>query len=392
MAYFEDYDTFTSPLEVPALFHLWCSISALAAVAQRKVWMDSGHFKVAPNMYIVLDAAPGFGKDTAMGIIKDTILPQVPEVVSKSDSITKEAICKVMKENIKPHQLLKPLRNGDVAISHSSLTIFATEMSVLIKRGDKDFVGFLCGLFNTTGNFQYTTKTKGEDFLVNPFLNILACTTPDWIARNIAEDVMEGGLSARTIFVVGTQKRRLNHAPRISTEGFLARDRVIARLKEIVFLGGEFTIDNSADDAYKAWYYPYYGTPPKNPKMQGFWERKKIFIQKLAMLISLSEKNDLVVTGTDIEKAISILDMTEPCIEAALAGVGRNELSPIGERIFAQIRSLKEISVADLMASNWNEVNAKDYQEIIQALVSQGRVTMFLKEHLKGQERIVVLL
>jgi hypothetical protein len=371
MGYLDDYQTYVEPLETPQIFNLWCCMFSLAAAAQRKVWINRGHFNIAPNLYVVLNAEPGFGKDTAMNVVKDYLLPEVPDVHTKSDSITKEMISRVMRDRMKQFPLEpKP-------ITHSSLTVFATEMSVLIKRGDKDFTGFLNGLYNNSGVFQYSTKTSGEDILINPYLNILACTTPNWISQNIAEDVLEGGLSARSFIIYAGECSKRNHDPRLTRKEVEARNRLIIRLNQITTIGGEFRFEPAAESAYAKWYYQHYDRRAKrpDPKMVGYHERKRVFVQKLAMLFSIADRDNLVITESDIVASMALLEMTEPAIEISLKGVGRNELSPLSEKVFSQVAYLKEISFNELWASNAGDLNRLEFQEVIGMLAAQQRIS-----------------
>ena len=210
MSFLDDYSTYTESLEVPEIFNLWCSMAALSAVAGRKVWLDLGMMKVAPNLYVVLNSAPGkCGKDTAMNLVRD-MLASTPNVFTKSDSITKEKIFEYMESIIKTH----PVNNSELKhIIHCSVTIFATEMSLLIKKNDKDFVSALCALFNTIPVLKHSTKTRGENIIINPYLCILGGTTPDWISANVQEDVIEGGLTARTMLIYSDTPRPPNPDP-----------------------------------------------------------------------------------------------------------------------------------------------------------------------------------
>lgn len=386
MSYIDDYKTYVEPLEVPEIFSIWCSLSALAAAAQRKIWLNRGHFNVAPNLYIVLDAEAGFGKDVAMSIVRDDLLPEVPNVIVRQDSITKEAIARVMKDNITPVQL----PSGKI-LTHTSLTVFATEMSVLIKKNDKDFVGFINGLYNTSGVFRYTTKNKGDDILINPYLNILACTTPDWVARNLAEDVIEGGFAARTFFILATEVSKRNPNPQITPEGYEARERLIKRLNQISILAGPVQLTPEAERMYANWYLGHYKTQPIHPKLKGYYDRKRIFTLKLAILFSIADSDELVVAPDHLAQALALLEMTEPALVNAMRGVGRNELNPMVESIYRQVKSVRVILLRDLFASNASEVTKQEFIEVLDVLKAQNRVEV-VEESRDGRSETLVRL
>ena len=66
------YLKFTEKSEPPKMFHLWCAISVIASVLERKCRLEWGTITFYPNMYIVLVAPSGKArKGTAMGVPLD---------------------------------------------------------------------------------------------------------------------------------------------------------------------------------------------------------------------------------------------------------------------------------------------------------------------------------
>ncbi|MEM4700779.1 MAG: hypothetical protein QXZ51_01370 [Candidatus Bathyarchaeia archaeon] len=372
MSFIQDYKTYTEPLEVPELFHVWCALVALSSAAQRKVWLDyDGLFQVSPNLYVCLVAPPGkCGKDTAMNKVRE-ILDNIPGIRTKSDSITKEKIFAYMQEITTQF----PLEGHKLrAVVHSSLTIFASEMSLLIKKGDKDFVSALNALYNTIPVLRHSTKHNSESIIVKPFLTILAGTTPDWLNANIQEDLLEGGLSARMIPVYSNTPKPPNYRPTVTEEGRAALGRILKRLEEIVQIGGEFSLAPRTWDLYKVWYEEHHRKEPSNKHLAGYHWRKRTHLLKLSMLYSLAESNKLVVEPDHLDLALATLAITEPVIEQAYARVGQNPLSPIAQDILDSIRSKGRISVAELVRQNYHRLDERGLKEVVSVLCQMGFV------------------
>lgn len=370
--FIEDYITYTEPLEVPTLFNTWCALSALSAAAQRKIWIDMGLFKLAPNLYVVLDADPGVGKDTAMNVVRE-LLAQLPSIKTKSDSITKEKIYESLEGAFTkfdfPDSKLKTL-------GHCSLTVFATEMSLLIKRHDKDFVAALNALYNCLSIFKHSTKTRGENLILCPYLTILGGTTPDWISMNIQEDVIEGGLSARTIMVFSNDRSKINPWPKVSAAGVLAYPKMISRLEKILSLGGCFEWQQETKVLYEDWYCKHRAEHVKNPVMRGFHTRKPVHLMKVAMLISLSYKDELILDPSDFLCAYKFLEQIEPSVERALRGAGRNVLNVYAEEMLDVIASSKEsrIDLVDLLQLFRYKLSSMDFKEVLGSLKDMNLV------------------
>lgn len=382
MSFFDDYQMYVDPLEVPQIFHLWCAFSAIAAVAQRKIWLDRGHFEITPNLYVLLVGPPGVGKDTAMNIVRNKLLGKIKDVPMLYDSITKEAIYKEMESRVQ----MSKLRDGKM-LTHCSLTVFVSEMSVFVKEGDKDFVGMLNNLYNTNDIFEYRTKGAGVNTLPNPYLNILSATVPDWISTNIDQEIIGGGYFARTTVVYCTVKSKLNPDPKLTEAGIQAYHRLLHRLEQIKLLGGQIGFPSDTKRFYEEWYMRHYDDKNKvhDPRMEAYHERKKVLLQKLGIIISLADRDDLVVRVEDLERGLAWLDMTEEGMRAALRGVGRNKLNADMEAVARHVEREGKIRLDELYAKHAHNVRDQDFMEIIFTLQKQGRISI-LKDISSGKE------
>ena len=59
-----------------------------------------------------------------------------------------------------------------------------------------------------SSSFKKISKHAGNDDVVNPWINIIACTTPAWIAGNFPEYMIGGGFTSRCVFVYADAKER----------------------------------------------------------------------------------------------------------------------------------------------------------------------------------------
>ena len=321
MDFLEDYHIYTEPLETPALFNLWSALSALSAVAQRKIWFDGGMIKVCPNLYVVTVAPAGeVGKSVGMGIVQEHLLSKIKSVKVNSDSITKEKIFEEMANGIQQFPFKPPIPMGRTQMTvmmHCSYTLFANEMSVLIK-DDRAFVAAMTSLYDAKDIFKHSTRHKGVLFLSYPYLNLYGCTTPDWISFNVHEDILEGGLTARTILLFGNKVSKRNPFPQVTQAMLNAYERMIIRLEQICLMGGPFTMTAAAKADYEKWYHFHFSKEPENSKMRGYHNRKRIHVVKVAMLLSLARNNSLIIDTADFDEALLILANTEPAIESEI--------------------------------------------------------------------------
>ena len=66
--FFSLYARYTEETECPTFYHRWVAISCLAASLGRNTYVQFGHFRYYPNLYIMFLAASGTKKSTAIKI------------------------------------------------------------------------------------------------------------------------------------------------------------------------------------------------------------------------------------------------------------------------------------------------------------------------------------
>ena len=127
---------------------------------------------------------------------------------------------------------------------------------------------------------------------------------------------------------------------------------------------------------YTEWYHIHFATPPTNPKMRGYYNRKRIHVVKIAMLLSLARNDSLILDTADLDEAMEVLKHTEPAIEQALSGVGSNILSGPATTILEQVKSSKdgEIELGNLFILNSHNLDTIQFQEVLKSLQLQRKI------------------
>lgn len=350
--------------ESPQMFFVWGALAAIAAAAQRKLWMSHGLYTICPNIYLVIVGQPGqVKKSTAINMVED-LLRELPEVATLKDVFTKEALTKAMAAAVKP-ETITPI----FTMMHSSMTLFANELSALLK--DKFFVPVLNSLYDCKKTFDSTTKWKGVDNIPHPFLNIIAATTPKWVADSLGGDVIEAGFTSRALFIYQDTPARRNPFPIHQKEQIDAFNAMVQILETVLTLKGEFQLTPAAADLYRQWY----NSRPNfsgDFSMAGFYERKPTHVLKVAMMISLAHKTELVIEEQDIQEALALLDAVEPLMERAFKGVGKNPLVSESVNVLDIVRKADFIEADVLFKMVWHNVRQKDFIEIIEYGIKGG--------------------
>ena len=317
------YNEYTQESESPEQFHLWTGLSVLASAVRRNIWLNQGIYILYPNMFVILTGPPGrVAKSTTIRLGRKLLLG-VNDILFGPDSVTREELIRVM---------AKAGHNR----RQSALTIHSTELSSLIEPSGVKMIQFLTDIYDGDYKWRHSTKHSGRDTIDNPILNILAGTTPSWIAEGLPADVLGHGFTARVIFVYGDEPRYLKPFPE-EPSGTLISD-LINDLDHISRIEGCFEWEGTARKTYEKMYSDLARTIPGDYRLEGFHNRKKIHVLKVAMLLSIAEGDDLVLRKVDLETAWDILQMVERDMGKTFSAVGKYEHANNLERIILHIR------------------------------------------------------
>jgi hypothetical protein len=335
------YLEYTKESESPETYHLWAALSAVAAAVRRNVWLDQGLYVLYPNLYVAFVGPPArTAKSTALYLAR-TIMNQVQAIKMGPEACSKEELIRQMAESKYDNQC--------------AMTIHSSELSDFLDTSGVLMIQFLTSIYD--GNYappkgwNYATKHQGKDFIVNPFLNVIFGTTPSYLAESMPDNIVGHGFASRTIVVYEEKERHENSLPD-NMDPTLAKALVedlrhISHLRGQFTWGGDLTDETSrtgrrlteAEATYDRFYKSLYKGVPADHRIEGFHWRKKTHVLKIAMLLSLAERDDLTIQSHDIEAAVQFLHDLEPQMARAFSAVGKFEHATTLERIGNQIRA-----------------------------------------------------
>lgn len=373
------YVSYASFSEAPKRMHFWSGVSAVAGALRRRVWIDQSYFKWHANHYIVFVAPPGIvSKSTTVSIAMD-LLRRVPNINFGPDVVTWPALVTAFAG------CLEAFKVNERVHTQCALTLESSEFGNLINPQDREMVDLLVTLWDSrTGLFKKSTKTSGKDTVENPWINLIACTTPAWIAGNFPEYVIGGGFTSRCLFVYTEKKDKYVAYPYLEVpEDLIPTQQLLASdLGHIAdSLVGPYVLTADAIAWGKAWYENHYKNPPvllsQDDRFGGYLARKQTHIHKLAMVIAASCRDDLVITTEDLVTANIMVSELEPDMPKVFARIGRNEESIQAERFVNFIR--KGGSVTYQSAYNFIYTafpDAKDFEGIVTGAIKAGMISM----------------
>lgn len=369
---FTEYASFG---EAPLSFYFWTGVSAVAGALRRRVWIDMGYFQWVPNFYIILVAPPGIVSKSTTASIGMNLLRRVPGIKFGPDVVTWQKLAQSLAQSLE----LFDLGDGTM-MPMSAVTIESSEFGTFLNPNDREMVDVLVSLWDgKRGTFVKATKTQGDDTIENPFVNIIACTTPAWLEGNFPEYMIGGGFTSRCIFLFAEEKRNYvaypaRHIPR---DFNLFSDRLVADLEAISLLRGEYRLTPSALSWGEDWYRRHYQSKPPhldNDRFGGYLARKQTHIHKLSMVLAASRGDDLVVDADILSLANDLITTLEADMPRVFDRIGTSEESRGAAQLVSLVRTHSGIEVSALYRELFRVLSYDDFVKALNSAIQAGHV------------------
>jgi hypothetical protein len=300
------YMEHTSGLESPSVYHRWVGLTVLGHAMARRVWLPRGDkFPLfGAQMMVVLVGGSGIvRKTTAMNSGLDLYegLPKGSGLVNVLPSRTSAQ---------KLFQLMTPVNAEGEAMDAVAL-IAAPELGSFFSRESFNETMAThviplndapCGLFDhdtlAFGDKTISVKYMGwEEELTNPCLGLIACTTESGIARELPDQMLQGGFFGRVLWVWAAETDRpLNPLidPELGTEdGAAILKQLIYGLHWAASLQGPMLLTKEAKRNFTDWYNGDRRAAEMHVKddglQTGYWPRKDSHILRVAMILNVAE-------------------------------------------------------------------------------------------------------
>lgn len=340
----------------------WTGLFTLSSVLRRKVKIPKnilGSWECPPHLYIMFIAPPGEARKT-------TSMSYAIDLLENLDDITKAPAIATQAS------LLSRL----VDSKDNSVYITSEEFSDLIMKSKGEMFEFLTSMFDGKRSIEASTISRGAEFVNRPCINMLAATTPIWIAENMSEAVIGGGFASRVIFVYeeSTRRKQLIYKNKID---FSHLDSLRANLiKDLIYINekieGDFDIDDEVIDFLESWYQTRKTEP--NKKLKGYHERKPAHLLKTAMLLHIAHSDTLVLNKSDIDNAFEELSKLEVKLPKVFAGIGKNPYTFDMRDIVEFVVTIGRVEKIELLKHFEAAAPPSMLNELISALITMKQI------------------
>lgn len=289
-------------------------------------------------MYIVMVAPPGIVAKSTTAEIAMMLLRKIPGIKFGPDIVTWQALSAAFAESNESFEL------AGEWLPQCALTLSSSEFGNLVNPADREMIDLLVNLWDgKQGGFKKMTKGNGVDNIENPWINLIACTTPAWIAGNFPEYVIGGGFTSRCLFVYADQKDKYiaypaNHLPR---DFYTVQNALVQDLEQIAAnICGQYLLTDAATKWGEEWYEYHWKNKPDeldDDRFSGYLSRKQTHIHKTAMVLSAARHDNLIIEEEDLRLAEHMVTDLEKDMQKVFARIGRTPQSVQAERFIRYV-------------------------------------------------------
>lgn len=374
--------------EAPTIFHFWTGVSAIAGALRRRVWIDQRHYQWTPNFYIVLVAPPGIATKSTTIRTGLRLLEKVPNVHFGPQSTTWQALTQSLAESLSVVTTSDGKKRPMCCI-----TIAASELGTFFRPDDKEFIDVLVDMWDGQEvQWRRRTKIDGEVIIRNPWLNLIACTTPAWLKESFPDVMIGGGLTSRVVFVYADKKRRLIAYPAdlITSSEYEQEELDLAQdLCRIGQLQGEYRLTKEAKEWGVEWYKNLWSTRPlsmASERYSGYIARKQTHLHKLAIVLAASRRDKLIIEKAELVEAEHHLVSIEEDMRHVFASIGTHSVQKFVSELLTIIKTYKKIEYSRLRRMLFNIIPDKEFTQALQSLIAAD----YIKARKEGDRNMLI--
>lgn len=438
---FEKWKLYMRDVPSAENFIEWGFYYMISAALQRRVWVGPDHYKLYGNQFVILVAEPAVGKGVVIKPVSrilsyhkldlekltkkmaDGVTHQVDrEMLEKlarqdyeaaeaaegavqegknkefrtiekplvipiaADATTYEALIKAIAKSVRHINYIEQVNGHDPRkgiYTHSSLCFCLEEISSLFRKRTEDLVHFLIQAYDC-GDYTYDTKTQGKDRVRKCCLNFFGGTTPGFMQQTFDDQLITEGFSSRTFFIFATKNKKEDFwIPNLNTEQEQCWLDIVNHVGKLTELYGRVAIPDNVEQWVSNWWQENKDKRTNtSARLNPYYGRWKVHVQKLAMAIHFGETTTMELTIPDFEKAIQTLKKEERMMHYALGLNSDNPLANPARKILAHLANNGLQTRRELLAEFFPILHngIEDLDAILEYLQSMEKIKLEKKE------------
>lgn len=371
--FLKKYVSILEDTEVPPRFAIWCGLSAISAMLERRIWADMGIYKVFPNMFVILIAESGRArKSTAIKITKRLLHATDPGPRLIAQKITPEALIAALRsERTDEEARLMGETCGGIIIADELMTL------VNRKSYDTGLASLFIPFYDCEDKFEYQTRSHGTETVNYSHLSILAASTINSIREAIPASAIGDGFTSRVLFIYTD----VIPPPVAWTEFDAAKAQTMEELTRylqgITSLSGRVDFTDEAKEFFIQEYDRFYIDSPfyDIPQLRAYSSRRHTHLIKVAICLMVCETpTSLSLKRKYLIGAKEIIEDAETQMPLVLQQIVTTDVGALTEQVFQIIASQAPVLRGDVMRHFTHKIDHDALKKILETLMQAGKI------------------
>ena len=365
------YLAYASETECPATFHRWSALSILGAWLGRGLSFQLGHFRVNPNLYVMLMGAAGTRKSTAIKIASHLIRAAGYTNIAADRTTKEKFLLDLAGETEDPKDLLDQNLFGN-AQGAAEILVAADEFTNFIGNGNIEFLSMLGVLWDHNGVFQNRVKNSKSVEIHDPTVSILAGNTLTGFSLAFPVESIGQGIFSRLLLIHGESSgRKIAFPGQPSTEETGILLEKLLRIKSHCV--GSLEIGDTARKLLTKIYHEYKGID--DVRFESYSNRRFTHLLKLCIIVCAA-RCSIVLDERDVVYANTILSHAEHTMPTALGAFGKSRHADVSHKILQVLEGTVEpVPLKGLWKHVHNDLEKlQDLADLLRNLVAADKV------------------
>lgn len=371
--FISSYLAYTKETESPVTFHRWSCLSILGAWLGRRMSFQLGHFRISPNLYVMLMGQAGTRKTTAIKMATK-LIRQAGYTNIAADKTTKEKFLLDLAgedASMKPEDILDANLFG-VSSDSAEILVAADEFNNFIGNGNIEFLSLLGVLWDYDGVFQNRVKNSKSIEIADPTVSIISGNTATGFSLAFPVDSIGQGIFSRLILVHGeTTGRKITFPEPPSPQDTSLMLEMLNIIRATCIGPAELTDSAKLflDKIYKTWKGIH------DVRFESYSNRRFTHLLKLC-IIAAASRISKQITEADVVYANTILTHAEHTMPQALGAFGKAKNSDVIHKLLMILDSADGVlTLKDLWKHLHTDLEKMtDLADIIRNLVAADKI------------------
>jgi hypothetical protein len=388
MSFISDFIAYSSGTMCPPTYIQWASIFPIAVAAGRRYFFNQGRLIIKPELCLCFVGQSGNKKSFGKDLAKDIIVKAMPDMPVAADITSRDDLMRMMasKDSLRFY-----VNHEGAECEWHPMTLFVDEMRHFMSYSPSAMIAFLVAIYGQK-RFIGSTIKRGVEDIVEPCLNLIGCTTEDWINEHLKTGILAGGWSRRfiVIYVPGISKVPIA-IPQRHPDADQLEQRMDAHLQKVQTGSGQFKWGKGAEAYFTEWFNHNYKHLPENEHERAFFLTKDQMLLKICMLLDLGEEKPSLVISTELlEAGLAMFDLFEGQLPHLYLSAGRNELAVPQQRLLDLVYATGGIAKSDLMTKVDRHMTPMEHVSIMRHLVDSKRIVVRSVQFTNGSTEMVL--